>query len=175
MIELMGGRFLVLTLIMATLSGLLAISLINIPKDVGAEEGGDGWESLPLAWRTLAKDTEKKIAKMQLWGETKGAAAQEGQVGQVGKSLTKGQSSVVVTWFFKGVISEGMSRYVLVAEDKNAAAQPYIVGDTLPGGERLEDIGVDWLRFSLSAENHLEESPDAAAEHNRLLYEISAQ
>ncbi|MNF08054.1 hypothetical protein D3C80_2083690 [compost metagenome] len=47
------------------------------------------------------------------------------------------------------MVEEGGERYALIAQDGQAPVIRYTQGDALPGGERLERIDVQGIRFSL--------------------------
>ncbi|MEL7939859.1 hypothetical protein [Pseudomonas delhiensis] len=89
-----------------------------------------------------------QIAGMSWWGSA-GKAAEQPRSARISVD-EKGVARVKVQWLFRGVVAEGEQRFALIAKDAAAPLLRYAPGEQLPGGERLERIEGQGIRFSLS-------------------------
>ncbi|MBV1919888.1 MAG: hypothetical protein KUG73_04345 [Pseudomonadales bacterium] len=144
------------------LSGLFGLTFTDV-STLGVTAGDEaGWDDLPASWQAPAKNTTKRLSNMSLWGSDASLSAKQ-QGGKVSADVLP----ATVDWVFNGIINDGSSPYALIAAKPGEEAKPFVIGDTLPSGEVLETIGLDWLRFTL---------PDAGEEvskdQSRQLYEV---
>lgn len=54
-----------------------------------------------------------------------------------------------VPWSFRGVVEIAGQRFALIAEDAKSSVKRYLKGASLPGGEVLESVDKQGIRFSL--------------------------
>ncbi|AMO75162.1 MULTISPECIES: hypothetical protein [Pseudomonas] len=89
-----------------------------------------------------------QIASMAWWGSAR-EEAEKARSARISVD-EQGVARVKVQWLFRGVVAEGGQRFALIAKDAAAPLLRYAPGDQLPGGERLERIEGQGIRFSLS-------------------------
>ena len=166
--HIMEMRFVIICLASVSLSTLFGMFFVDVPENIVAADKGASWQALPSPWRAQPGNTVSRLTKLSIWGAGSGIPALNGK--KTGELSPDGVLKARVEWIFNGIISEGTSRYVLIAEKQGAEAKPFVIGDTLPKGELLEAIGFDWLRFSIP-----EDEGSQPSGVRRQLYEVNTK
>ncbi|MCY1330111.1 hypothetical protein D9M69_157350 [compost metagenome] len=90
-----------------------------------------------------------RLAGMQWWG----VKATEDEVDSESERISTGADGVArvkVDWLLRGVVRDERGVFALIASDAEAPLKRFAPGATLPGGERLERITEQGIRFSLA-------------------------
>ncbi|WP_235600187.1 hypothetical protein [Pseudomonas aeruginosa] len=93
-----------------------------------------------------------KLAGMSWWGRTvdeeREAESKRVSVGVDGVALIK------VDWLLRGIVRDEGGIFALVAKSAEGPLRRFAAGATLPGGERLESITEQGIRFSFSQDGN---------------------
>ncbi|HBO4355302.1 TPA: hypothetical protein ACUUB2_003742 [Pseudomonas aeruginosa] len=93
-----------------------------------------------------------KLAGMSWWGRTvdeeREAESKRVSVGVDGVALIK------VDWLLRGIVRDEGGIFALVAKSAERPLRRFAAGATLPGGERLESITEQGIRFSFSQDGN---------------------
>ncbi|MCP8464768.1 hypothetical protein NK553_12495 [Pseudomonas sp. ZM23] len=113
--------------------------------DVDASADVEEWALPSVLSRSLNGTAASELGALSWWANPDPPPS-NAQASESASGVTK----LKVDWFFHGVIAVGAKRFALVAKDLSSPVERFAVGDQLPGGERLESIGQQGIRFSLS-------------------------
>lgn len=135
----------------------IAISLPLKPAQETAPDSNPStdWSLPEFPNKPFGANSAADISALPWW------VAQGGTLAVDDGSTTSAVAKRTVTWRFNGVVSAADKRFALVAEDAESQPKRYLPGDALPGGERLELIDAQGIRFSL---------PDEGGDQERKLY-----
>lgn len=135
----------------------IAVGSLLRPAQLGPPESNleTDWSLPEPPQKPFGPTVATDISSLSWWGEKHESLAMQGS--HEASTVVKRK----VAWCFKGVVLMANKRYALVAEDANAQPKRYLPGESLPGGERLEMIDAQGIRFSL---------PDEGGDQERKLY-----
>ncbi|MDF5940036.1 hypothetical protein P4234_29605 [Pseudomonas aeruginosa] len=92
-----------------------------------------------------------KLAGMSWWGEPWTRSAAESKRVSVG---VDGVALIKVDWLLRGIVRDEGGIFALVAKKRRGPLRRFAAGATLPGGERLESITEQGIRFSFSQDGN---------------------
>lgn len=96
------------------------------------------------------------LAEMKWWGGemTKGSSdGEERGILQDDDGVARGK----VDWLLHGVVSDEEGTFALIARDSSVFPQRFSQGEILPGGERLERILKQGIRFSFAEDGEVQD------------------
>ncbi|MCY1327343.1 hypothetical protein D9M68_125520 [compost metagenome] len=137
-------RWYLLLGVLGALAGVLSRPAFDEPPSPG---GGAEWAPSTPNFVALDESVPARIASMHLWGSE--PADGQGKDERISVD-SGGVARIKVDWLFRGVIDEPKGRFALIAKDAASPVLRYPLGASLPGGEHLEQIDVQGIRFSLS-------------------------
>lgn len=134
----------------AALAGGILLALLWQPRAAIPEAPTDAAQWRLPEVRPVSRNAAipVQIAGMSWWGSAR-AEAEKAHSARISVD-EQGVARVKVQWLFRGVVVEGEQRFALIAKDASAPLSRHAPGDQLPGGERLERIEGQGIRFSLS-------------------------
>ncbi|MCP1647399.1 hypothetical protein [Pseudomonas nitroreducens] len=136
-------RWYVLVVAVGVAYGFLAKPETHISE---AEESSEEWALVEYSRAHYDQNIVHELAQMTWWKED-----QETSIAREKEEAEKG-SVKKVSWLFRGIVVESGKRYALIAEDAASPLRRYSPGESLPGGEVLEIIDKQDIRFSLPGE-----------------------
>ena len=125
--------------------GILA-GLLMKPTANDSEDSGDSpdWSLPDYPRNTIGSIMGSDIAQMNWWRAEQANGATTNPDGDA-EAVEKRK----VTWSFRGVVEIAGQRFALVAENAQSPVKRYLTGAALPGGELLERVVKQGIRFSL--------------------------
>lgn len=129
-------------------TGIVAgLVLISTPKINAERVDSLSWALPDVDGKSFDAGVTTELANMQWWGDKEGAKAGQESSDASATSLTR-----KVDWYFRGVVEVSGKRFALIAKDAASPVERFAKGDALPGGEVLESIEPQSIRFSLPQE-----------------------
>lgn len=122
-------------------SGLLLKPVTNSLAD---SSGSPDWAIPDYPKNTIGSIMANDLAQMRWWRTEEANSSKKNADGSdVAVEKRK------VAWSFRGVIEIAGQRFALVAEDAQSPVKRYLTGASLPGGELLESVDKQGIRFSI--------------------------
>lgn len=113
------------------------------PHATGTGESGGAWSTPDYSRTHYDAAISRELADMAWW------MAKKEKSSATGKDEDEKTPTQKVSWLFRGVSAASGKRYALIADDAKSPLKRYLPGDSLPGGEVLEIIDRQNIRFSL--------------------------
>lgn len=134
-------------LLLAAAGIVAGLALISIPTINAERADAIDWILPDVDDKPLDAGVTTELANMQWWGDREDA-----KPGQDSSNASATSSTRKVDWFFRGVVDVSGKRFALIAKDAASPVERFAKGDALPGGEVLESIESQSIRFSLQQE-----------------------
>lgn len=130
-------------LLIALVGVALGLLVKPDPGITSLEEDASEWAPSSYSKNRFDAGVSRELAEMSWWKEVKESsfAVESGEAEKVPERK--------VSWSFRGVIVIGEKSYALIADKASSPLKRYLPGDSLPGGEVLEVIDKQKIRFSL--------------------------
>lgn len=140
-------RWNLLFLVIAISAGLVFAPSSDISTVASADR--EEWLLAEVPVGSIDSSVVGRLAGMQWWG----VKATEDDVDSESRRISAGADGVAkvkVDWLLRGVVRDERGVFALIATDAEAPLKRFAPGATLPGGERLERITEQGIRFSLA-------------------------
>jgi hypothetical protein len=98
----------------------------------------------------------RRLAEMTWWGVEVTKGSSNGEERRISQG-DDGVARVKVDWLLHGVVSDEEGTFALIASDSSTSLQRFSQGAILPGGERLERISKQGIRFSFAEDGEVQD------------------
>lgn len=96
------------------------------------------------------------LVEMSWWGVEAVKGSSDSEERRISRD-DDGVATVKVDWVLHGVVSDEEGTFALIARDSGASPQRFSQGAILPGGERLERISKQGIRFSFAEDGEVQD------------------
>ncbi|WP_169338782.1 hypothetical protein [Metapseudomonas resinovorans] len=115
----------------------------------------DDWVPVSLQPHSVDPAGAKRLAEMLWWGGERSSSETRDKEKRVSTG-EDGVARVEVAWRFHGIVRDHQGTFALISKGATTPPLRFSRGAILPGGERLELISTQGIRFSLAEDGEIQ-------------------